>query len=172
MRRIDCINDSVRPRSVWYRQFAEYLQDDLDDVIASFDDVAVGCHSAGCTPTPSMSLERVDEIKVRQHPYEAFHGSFVVVVLDQPLSDCLALQAMVNLEPVSGEIRVEQPEHFLPSINLGAEFANMSCSFPGVDFITWYTHLECPRIILEAAVGVTTFRFLWKMSRYRRIGDV
>ena len=81
-------------------------------------------------------------------------------MLHWSLIDCLALQAMVNLEPVSGEIRVEQPEHFLPSINLGAEFANMSCSFPGVDFITWYTHLECPRIILEAAVGVVQITML------------
>ena len=79
MRRIDCVNGSVRARSVWYRQFAEYLQDDLDDVIASFDDVAVGCHSAGCTPTLLMSLERVDEIKVRQRPRcECFHRLFVV----------------------------------------------------------------------------------------------
>ena len=67
------------------------------------------------------------------------------------MSGCL--QALVNLEPVSTAIRDDQPDHVLPSLNLGAELANMSCSFPGRDFITWYNNLACPRIMLEAAVS-------------------
>ena len=50
----------------------ERLPEDLGDVIASFDDVAVGCHSAGCTPTLNMALERPEQIKVSK--FQSFSG--------------------------------------------------------------------------------------------------
>ena len=57
------------------------------------------------------------------------------------------------MEPVNWQIRLEQPDFFLPSLNFGAELANGTCSIVGFDFETWHGLLECPKILLEVAVS-------------------
>ena len=63
---------------------------------------------------------------------------------------------MVNLEPVNGQIKRTPPDFYLPSLNMGAELANMTCSFPSIDFEMWYSHLQCPKVMMEVAVSSVT----------------
>ena len=60
---------------------------------------------------------------------------------------------MVNLEPVSGQIKETAPDFYLPSLNMGAELAEMRCSFPSMDYAMWYSHLQCPKVLIEVAVS-------------------
>ena len=58
----------------------------------------------------------------------------------------------MNLEPVTFAIR-DGADFVLPSINLGAELANGSCSTPNFDFERFYNEFQCPKILMEASVG-------------------
>lgn len=65
----------------------------------------------------------------------------------------LALQATVNLEPVSPTILGGADFVGLPSLFLGAELANRSCSVPGLDFERFYGEFSCPKTVMEAMVS-------------------
>ena len=57
-----------------------------------------------------------------------------------------------------------QPDFYLPSFNLGAELANLSCSVPGFDFVRWYKLLDCPKIGLEVAVRSKPTQLLFTVN--------
>jgi hypothetical protein len=58
----------------------------------------------------------------------------------------------MNLEPVSGAIH-KGVDFSVPSLMLGAELANNTCSITGRDFETFYAKWTCPKVMFEVAVS-------------------
>ena len=74
----------------------------------------------------------------------------------------LCSQSTVFLEPFS--IDAKQPiKNIIPAFMYGAELSSQGhkCSEPGFDYDQFYSIWKCPRIVVEAAVGVFGFFFLF-----------
>ena len=71
----------------------------------------------------------------------------------------LLFQVSMIFEPVS--VAIHQGVNFtMPSLMLGAELANNSCSVPNFDFETFYHGWTCPRIMIEVAVSTLCLRIM------------
>ena len=66
------------------------------------------------------------------------------------------MQAIAYMEPVSFDVQEPQP-YLVPAIMYGAALAEWQCSIPGLDFLQFYTMWQCPKVLIEVAVGIPIY---------------